>query len=116
MRWRSIRSTPTSRSTSAGKFAERPVEDLVEKQNAEQGLNPVNRERARVLRILRREPPHDRCFLDGVMPRETWDAGFDVVRVLMACYQSAEIRTDRGLSTRRPGELRSAGGPGTWKP
>jgi len=91
-------------------------EDLVEKQNAEQGLNPVIANEPEYYGYCAENRHMTRCFLDGVMPRETWDAGFDVVRVLMACYQSAE--SERTLAF--PPEDQESFVPqvarGTWKP
>jgi len=65
-------------------------EDLVEKQNAEQGLMPISPD----------EPAHygysgeNRCFvrafLEGRAPEPGLGAGLDVMRLLMACYRSAE--------------------------
>ncbi len=65
-------------------------EDLVEKQNAEQGLMPVVADEAGVYGYVAENRHMVRRFLDGVMPDENWCDGLAVTEVLMACYKSAE--------------------------
>jgi predicted dehydrogenase len=65
-------------------------EDLVEKQNAEQGLMPVVSDEAAAYGYVAENRHMVRCFLEGRMPDETWDDGLAVTEVLMACYLSAE--------------------------
>lgn len=65
-------------------------EDLVEKQNAEQGLMPVVADEAAAYGYTAENRHMVRSFLEGRMPDETWRDGLAVVEVLMACYKSAE--------------------------
>jgi predicted dehydrogenase len=65
-------------------------EDLVEKQNAEQGLMPVIADEPGVYGYVAENRHMVQAFLDGRMPDETWRDGLAVTEVLMACYKSAE--------------------------
>jgi predicted dehydrogenase len=65
-------------------------EDLVEKQNAEQGLMPVIADEPAVYGYVAENRHMVQAFLDGRMPDETWHDGIAVTEVLMACYKSAE--------------------------
>ena len=65
-------------------------EDLVEKQNAEQGLMPVIADETGVYGYVAENRHMVQAFLDGRMPDETWRDGLAVTEVLMACYKSAE--------------------------
>ncbi len=65
-------------------------EDLVEKQNAEQGLMPVVPDEAASYGYVAENRHMVRAFLDGRSPVETWEDGLAVTEVLMACYLSAE--------------------------
>ncbi|HEY8171551.1 MAG TPA: Gfo/Idh/MocA family oxidoreductase [Dehalococcoidia bacterium] len=65
-------------------------EDLVEKQNAEQGLMPVIADEAGVYGYTAENRHMVQAFLEGRMPDETWHDGLAVTEVLMACYKSAE--------------------------
>jgi predicted dehydrogenase len=65
-------------------------EDLVEKQNAEQGLMPVIADEPGVYGYVNENRHMVQAFLDGRMPDETWRDGLAVTEVLMACYKSAE--------------------------
>jgi predicted dehydrogenase len=65
-------------------------EDLVEKQNAEQGLAPVLASEPAYYGYEEENRHMVESFRAGAMPRETWADGLDVVRTLMACYQAAE--------------------------
>ena len=91
-------------------------EDLVEKQNAEQGLMPVVADEAGAYGYVAENRHMVRAFLEGRMPDETWDDGLAVTEVLMACYLSAE----RGATVRFPApELETfvaAVARGTWQP
>ena len=91
-------------------------EDLVEKQNAEQGLMPVIPDEAASYGYVAENRHMVRAFLEGCQPDETWDDGLAVTTVLMACYLSAE----RGEVVRMPEpELETfvpAVARGTWQP
>jgi predicted dehydrogenase len=65
-------------------------EDLVEKQNAEQGLMPVIADEPGVYGYTNENRHMIQSFLSGQMPSENWYDGLAVTEVLMACYKSAE--------------------------
>ncbi len=65
-------------------------EDLLEKQNAEQGLMPVVGNEAAEYGYENENRFFTRAFLDGVQPELNFHAGRDVTELLMACYMSAE--------------------------
>lgn len=66
-------------------------EDLVEKQNAEQGLMPVLEDEASVYGYTDENRHMVECFRKGERPLETFDDGLAVVEILMGLYRSAEI-------------------------
>jgi predicted dehydrogenase len=66
-------------------------EDLVEKQNAEQGLMPVLEDEAGVYGYTDENRHMVECFRKGETPLETFDDGLGVVEMLMGLYRSAEI-------------------------
>jgi len=91
-------------------------EDLVEKQNAEQGLMPVLGNEDAEYGYEAENRHFIRSFLDGVQPAEDFRAGLEVTELLMTAYMSAE--TERaidwkpaGLDTYIPPVAR-----GEWKP
>ena len=91
-------------------------EDLVEKQNAETGLMPVVAGEAWAYGYEAEDRHFVRAFLHGEKPELTWDDGYEVVRILMSAYMSAEQgRTiqfpPRGLEKFVPAVAR-----GEWKP
>jgi predicted dehydrogenase len=65
-------------------------EDLVEKQNAEQGLMPVLEDEAGVYGYVDENRHMVECFRMGRAPIETFRDGVAVVEILMALYKSAE--------------------------
>jgi predicted dehydrogenase len=66
-------------------------EDLVEKQNAEQGLMPVVEDEAAVYGYTLENRHMVEAFSKGEKPIETFEDGVAVVEMLMAVYRSAEI-------------------------
>ncbi|WEX90124.1 Gfo/Idh/MocA family oxidoreductase [Sinorhizobium garamanticum] len=66
-------------------------EDLVEKQNAEQGLMPILDDEAAVYGYTDENRHMVECFRKGVKPLETFEDGLAVVEILMGLYRSAEI-------------------------
>ena len=89
-------------------------EDLVEKQNAEQGLMPVLDDEAGIYGYTLENRHFVERFRRGEMPDETFADGVEVVRMLMALYRSAELgRTvtfaDEDLDTYVPPVARPAG-------
>ena len=65
-------------------------EDLIEKQNAEQGLMPIVGNEAAEYGYENENRAFTRSFLDGVQPELNFHAGREVTELLMACYMSAE--------------------------
>jgi predicted dehydrogenase len=91
-------------------------EDLVEKQNAEQGQMPVVGNEAAEYGYEAENRHFVRCFREGVPPALTFDDGLEVVELLMTAYMSAEQgRTlpfrPKGLEKFVPAVAR-----GTWRP
>jgi len=66
-------------------------EDLVEKQNAEQGLMPVLEDEAGIYGMTAENRHMVEAFRRGTRPSETFEDGVAVMEVLMALYRSAEI-------------------------
>ncbi|MCO5145316.1 MAG: Gfo/Idh/MocA family oxidoreductase [Aquamicrobium sp.] len=65
-------------------------EDLVEKQNAEQGLMPVLEDEEGVYGYTGENRHMVECFRKGETPIETFHDGLAVVEILMGLYRSAE--------------------------
>ena len=91
-------------------------EDIVEKQNAEQGLMPVVANEEAEYGYEGENRYFVRCFLEGRQPEEDFRDGLEVTRLLMAAYMSAEQERviefpPRDLDTFIPAVAR-----GTWKP
>jgi predicted dehydrogenase len=91
-------------------------EDLVEKQNAEQGVMPVVPEEYAAYGYTNEDRHFVRVFLGKETPLLTWDDGVEVVKMLMTAYQSAEqgktiAYPPKGLEQYVPGVAK-----GTWKP
>jgi predicted dehydrogenase len=91
-------------------------EDLVEKQNAEQGLMPVVGNEAAEYGYEGENRHFVRCFLEGRRPELDFRAGVEVMELLMTAYMSAEQERTlawkpEGLDTFVPAVAR-----GAWKP
>jgi len=65
-------------------------EDLIEKQNAEQGLMPIAEEEPNLYGYVGENRHMVERFLAGEAPGETFADGVAVVEMLMALYKSAE--------------------------
>lgn len=65
-------------------------EDLVEKQNAEQGLMPVLEDEAGIYGYTDENRHMVEAFRKGEQPSETFADGLAVIEMLMALYKSAE--------------------------
>ncbi len=65
-------------------------EDLVEKQNAEQGMMPVVGNETAEYGYEGENRYFVRCFLDGQQPEESFHDGLEVTKLLMTAYLSAE--------------------------
>jgi predicted dehydrogenase len=91
-------------------------EDLVEKQNAEQGLMPIVGNEAAEYGYEAENRHFVDCFLHGRQPELTFDDGLEVVEILMTAYMSAE--QGKTLPFRPPGldTFVPAVAQGTWKP
>jgi predicted dehydrogenase len=91
-------------------------EDLVEKQNAEQGLMPVVGNEAAEYGYEGENRYFVNCFLEGKMPEENFQDGLEVTELLMTAYMSAE--QERTIEFRPP-DLDTYIPPvarGDWKP
>jgi predicted dehydrogenase len=66
-------------------------EDLIEKQNAEQGVMPIVPDEASAYGYAAENRHMVNCFLDGRTPDLTFADGEQVVRLLMAAYCSAQL-------------------------
>ncbi|HTO04489.1 MAG TPA: Gfo/Idh/MocA family oxidoreductase, partial [Opitutus sp.] len=90
-------------------------EDLVEKQNAEQGLMPVVGNEAAEYGYENENRHFARCFLEGKQPELNFHDGLEVVKLLMTAYMSAE--QGRTLDWNPPGldTFIPAVAQGTWK-
>ena len=66
-------------------------EDLVEKQNAEQGLMPVLEDEPGIYGYVDENRHMVECFRQGQTPIETFHDGAAVMEILMALYRSAEL-------------------------
>lgn len=89
-------------------------EDLIEKQNAEQGLMPIVGNEPVEYGYEAEDRFFTRSFLDGVQPELDFHAGLEVTELLMACYMSAERERvidwrPAGLDTYQPPVARRAG-------
>ena len=98
------------------KVSGRAGEDLVEKQNAEQGVMPVIPEEFAAYGYTSEDRHFVQAFLGHHQPLLTFDDGVEVVKMLMTAYRSAELgRTldfpPRGLDAFVPAVAR-----GTWRP
>lgn len=91
-------------------------EDLVEKQNAEQGTMPYVGDEAAEYGYEGENRFFIKCFLDGVQPWEDFHSGLEVTELLMTAYMSAEQERTidwkpDGLENYLPEVAR-----GVWKP
>lgn len=66
-------------------------EDMIEKQNAEQGVMPIVPDEASAYGYAAENRHMIQAFLDGRTPDLTFADGLEVVRLLMAAYKSAEL-------------------------
>lgn len=94
----------------------RSGEDLVEKQNAEQGVMPVVPEEWAAYGYEAEDRHFVRVFLGKEKPKLTFADGVEVVKLLMTAYQSAQL----GKTVDFPGKDLDSFVPkvarGTWEP
>jgi predicted dehydrogenase len=91
-------------------------EDLVEKQNAEQGLMPVVPNETADYGYEGENRYFVTSFLDGEQPEENFHAGLEVTQLLMAAYQSAEEERTLNFEPEKLDNFVPAVARGTWKP
>jgi predicted dehydrogenase len=91
-------------------------EDLVEKQNAEQGLMPVVADEPAAYGYEAEDRHFVRVFLGKESPQLTFDDGLDVVKLLMTAYQSAELGRTLDFPPDGLEGFVPAVAQGTWKP
>lgn len=91
-------------------------EDLVEKQNAEQGLMPVVPNETADYGYEAENRYFVNCFLDGVQPEESFYDGLEVTQLLMAAYQSAEEERTIAFEPDKLETFVPAVARGVWKP
>jgi predicted dehydrogenase len=91
-------------------------EDLVEKQNAEQGLMPIVGSETAEYGYEGENRYFTECFRDGRQPWLDFHAGLDVTRLLMACYMSAEEERVIAYPPPNLDAFVPAVARGAWKP
>ena len=89
-------------------------EDLVEKQNAEQGLMPIVEDEAGIYGYIGENRHMVDCFRHGKTPIETFVDGVEVTKMVMGLYKSAETGQtvrfpDPSLETYVPVPARTGG-------
>lgn len=91
-------------------------EDLVEKQNAEQGLMPYMSNESFEYGYTAQNRYFSRQFADGVQPDENFYAGLHVIEILMTAYMSAE--QERTIEWKPDGldDFIPSVAEGTWRP
>jgi predicted dehydrogenase len=94
----------------------RAGEDLVEKQNAEQGVMPVVPEEFLAYGYTNEDRHFVRVFQGKEAPRLTFQDGVNVVTTLMTAYQSAEQGKTLSYPPRGIDKFVPAVAKGTWKP
>jgi predicted dehydrogenase len=94
----------------------RAGEDLVEKQNAEQGVMPVVPEEYLAYGYTNEDRHFVRAFLGEEQALLTFDDGLEVVQLLMAAYQSAEQGKTLAFPPRGLDAFVPQVAKGSWKP
>jgi predicted dehydrogenase len=94
----------------------RAGEDLVEKQNAEQGVMPVVPEEYAAYGYTGEDRHFVRAFLGREKPMLTFADGVEVVKMLMTAYRSAEEGRTLTYPSRGIEEFVPQVAKGSWKP
>jgi predicted dehydrogenase len=94
----------------------RAGEDLVEKQNAEQGVMPVVPEEYLAYGYTNEDRHFVRAFLGEEKALLTFDDGLEVVKILMAAYQSAEQGKTLAFPPKGQDSFMPQVAKGAWKP
>ena len=97
-------------------LAQRSGEDLVEKQNAEMGLMPVLPNEPAAYGYDAENRHMVESFRRGERPRETFEDGLEVTRLLMAAYMSAELGQAVDYPPEGLDEFVPAVARGEWNP
>ncbi|CUU37151.1 MAG: Gfo/Idh/MocA family oxidoreductase [Armatimonadetes bacterium] len=91
-------------------------EDIVEKQNAEQGLMPYLADEVHSYGYIAENRYFTECFLKGETPFCTLEYGVRITELLMAAYLSAERRQTVDLPCPELEQFVPAVAQGTWNP
>jgi predicted dehydrogenase len=91
-------------------------EDLVEKQNAEQGLMPVVADEEAAYGYEGENRYFVNCFLEGKQPEENFYDGLEVSELLMTAYMSAEQGRVIEFPPKDLDSFVPAVARGAWKP
>ncbi|MGH9835087.1 MAG: Gfo/Idh/MocA family protein [Blastocatellia bacterium] len=91
-------------------------EDLVEKQNAEQGLMPVVASETTEYGYEAENRYFVNCFLDGKQPEVSCYDGLEVTQLLMTAYKSAEEERTIAFDPKAIENFIPAVARGVWKP
>lgn len=91
-------------------------EDLVEKQNAEQGLMPVVASETTEYGYEAENRYFVNCFLDGKQPEVSCYDGLEVTQLLMTAYKSAEEERTIAFDPKEIENFIPAVARGVWKP
>ncbi|MFA6168514.1 MAG: Gfo/Idh/MocA family oxidoreductase [Gemmatimonadaceae bacterium] len=94
----------------------RAGEDLVEKQNAEQGVMPVVPQEHLAYGYTDEDRHFVNVFLGREEPLLTFDDGLEVVKMLMTAYQSAESGKTLAFPPKNLDTFKPKVARGTWKP
>ena len=91
-------------------------EDIVEKQNAEQGLMPVVADEEAEYGYTGENRYFVQCFLEGRQPEESFHDGLEVTELLMTAYMSAEQERVIEFRPKDLDRFIPAVARGEWKP
>ncbi len=90
-------------------------EDLVEKQNAEQGLMPVVSDEPVAYGYTEQNRQMARCFAEGRQPEQGFENGVLVMQLLMSAYMAAEQNKKLSFPPRGLERFVPKVALGTWK-